>query len=175
LRRRTPGSDSVLDRAEGAASPILSTKTEKNADDPNEQNAMTRYLLQEMQKISTLQSDIAGMPGELSALDHDLAYVLSLPLVFPHTLIDPSATNRTRTDNFKHLARLEGLIPAYVATVAEVVRRREYCPHPPLFSLSLFFSPTESFFLLSHFSQPAFSTPTPQPSLPPSRLSNPSN
>ncbi|GAA5901455.1 hypothetical protein JCM6882_006282 [Rhodosporidiobolus microsporus] len=68
-------------------------------------NAMTRYLLQEMQKISTLQSDIATMPAELGQLDHDL---------------------RTRTDNFKHLARLEGLIPAYVATVAEVVRRREY-------------------------------------------------
>ncbi|KAJ8295056.1 Autophagy-related protein 11 [Rhodotorula toruloides] len=68
-------------------------------------NAMTRYLLNEMQKISTLQSDIATMPSELGALDHDL---------------------RTRTDNFKHLARLEGLIPAYVATVAEVVRRREY-------------------------------------------------
>ncbi|BGP24458.1 autophagy-related protein 11 [Rhodotorula toruloides] len=68
-------------------------------------NAMTRYLLNEMQKISTLQSDIATMPAELGALDHDL---------------------RTRTDNFKHLARLEGLIPAYVATVAEVVRRREY-------------------------------------------------
>jgi len=34
--------------------------------------------------------------------------------------------HRTRTENFKHLARLEGLIPAYVATVAEVVRRREY-------------------------------------------------
>ncbi|GAA5822681.1 hypothetical protein JCM3770_003366, partial [Rhodotorula araucariae] len=68
-------------------------------------NAMTRYLLQEMQKISTLQSDIAAMPAELSVLDHDL---------------------RTRTDNFKHLARLEDLIPAYVATVAEVVRRREY-------------------------------------------------
>ncbi|GAA5997952.1 uncharacterized protein JCM10292_006930, partial [Rhodotorula paludigena] len=68
-------------------------------------NAMTRYLLQEMQKISTLQSDIASMPAELGALDHDL---------------------RTRTDNFKHLARLEDLIPAYVATVAEVVRRREY-------------------------------------------------
>ncbi|GAA5903685.1 hypothetical protein JCM5296_002118 [Sporobolomyces johnsonii] len=68
-------------------------------------NAMTRYLLLEMQKISTLQSDIASMPADLSALDHDL---------------------RTRTENFKHLARLEGLIPAYVATVAEVVRRREY-------------------------------------------------
>ncbi|GAA5904051.1 hypothetical protein JCM8208_003427, partial [Rhodotorula glutinis] len=68
-------------------------------------NAMTRYLLQEMQKISTLQSDIATMPADLGALDHDL---------------------RTRTDNFKHLARLEDLIPAYVATVAEVVRRREY-------------------------------------------------
>ncbi|BGP15965.1 hypothetical protein JCM10213_004780 [Rhodosporidiobolus nylandii] len=68
-------------------------------------NAMTRYLLLEMQKISTLQSDIATMPVDLGALDHDL---------------------RTRTDNFKHLARLEGLIPAYVATVAEVVRRREY-------------------------------------------------
>ncbi|GAA6002527.1 hypothetical protein JCM10207_001163 [Rhodosporidiobolus poonsookiae] len=68
-------------------------------------NAMTRYLLEAMQKISTLQSDIASMPAELGALDHDL---------------------RTRTDNFKHLARLEGLIPAYIATVAEVVRRREY-------------------------------------------------
>lgn len=35
---------------------------------------MTRYLLQEMQKISTLQSDIASMPAELGALDHDLRY-----------------------------------------------------------------------------------------------------
>ncbi|GAA6027326.1 hypothetical protein JCM8097_002595 [Rhodosporidiobolus ruineniae] len=68
-------------------------------------NAMTRYLLQEMQKISTLQSDIATMPTDLGGLDHDM---------------------RTRTDNFKHLARLEDLIPAYVATVVEVVRRREY-------------------------------------------------
>ncbi|GAA6064622.1 hypothetical protein JCM10212_006067 [Sporobolomyces blumeae] len=68
-------------------------------------NAMTRYLLLQMQKISTLQSDIASMPTDLGVLDHDL---------------------RTRTENFKHLARLEGLIPAYVATAAEVVRRREY-------------------------------------------------
>ncbi|GAA5870633.1 hypothetical protein JCM3774_001708 [Rhodotorula dairenensis] len=68
-------------------------------------NAMTRYFLQEMQKISALQSDVACVPAELAALDHDLS---------------------TRTDNFKHLSRLEGLIPAYVATVAEVLRRREY-------------------------------------------------
>lgn len=39
---------------------------------------------------------------------------------------DTGSSCSTRTDNFKHLARLEGLIPAYVATVAEVVRRREY-------------------------------------------------
>lgn len=39
---------------------------------------------------------------------------------------DIGSSCSTRTDNFKHLARLEGLIPAYVATVAEVVRRREY-------------------------------------------------
>ncbi|KAG0667117.1 oligomeric, coiled-coil, peripheral membrane protein [Rhodotorula mucilaginosa] len=68
-------------------------------------NAMTKYFLQEMQKISALQSDVADVPAELAALDHDLG---------------------TRTDNFKHLSRLEGLIPAYVATVAEVIRRREY-------------------------------------------------
>ncbi|GAA5982073.1 hypothetical protein JCM10908_004726 [Rhodotorula pacifica] len=68
-------------------------------------NAMTKYFLQEMQKISALQSDVANVPAELAVLDHDLG---------------------TRTDNFKHLARLEGLIPAYVATVAEVIRRREY-------------------------------------------------
>ncbi|GAA5909918.1 uncharacterized protein JCM6883_003133 [Sporobolomyces salmoneus] len=68
-------------------------------------NAMTRYLLLQMQKISALQSDIASMPSDLGLLDHDL---------------------RTRTENFKHLARLEGLIPAYLATVAEVIRRKEY-------------------------------------------------
>ncbi|GAA5848864.1 hypothetical protein JCM3766R1_003343 [Sporobolomyces carnicolor] len=68
-------------------------------------NAMTRYLLLQMQKVSALQSDIASMPSDLGLLDHDL---------------------RTRTENFKHLARLEGLIPAYVATVAEVIRRKEY-------------------------------------------------
>ncbi|GAA5928432.1 uncharacterized protein JCM15063_003877 [Sporobolomyces koalae] len=68
-------------------------------------NAMTRYQLLQMQKISALQSDIASMPSDLGILDHDL---------------------RTRTENFKHLARLEGLIPAYLATVAEVIRRREY-------------------------------------------------
>ncbi|KAK4697173.1 autophagy-related protein 11, partial [Phenoliferia sp. Uapishka_3] len=68
-------------------------------------NAMTRYLILSMQRISNLQSDIASMPENLGALDHDL---------------------RVKTDNFKHLARLEGLIPAYVATVVEVVRRREF-------------------------------------------------
>ena len=92
------------------------------------QNAMTKYFLQEMQKISALQSDVANMPTELAALDHDLGCV---------NAINGSATEqgadllrrrcfRTRTDNFKHLSRLEGLIPAYVATVAEVIRRREY-------------------------------------------------
>ncbi|GAA5959935.1 hypothetical protein JCM3765_000650 [Sporobolomyces pararoseus] len=68
-------------------------------------NAMTRYVLHQMQTISELQSDIATMPSDLGLLDHDL---------------------RTRTENFKHLARLEGLIPAYIATVAEVIRRKEY-------------------------------------------------
>lgn len=34
--------------------------------------------------------------------------------------------DRTRTDNFKHLERLAGLIPAYIATVVEVIRRREF-------------------------------------------------
>ncbi|SCV71224.1 BQ2448_2812 [Microbotryum intermedium] len=68
-------------------------------------NAMTHYLLTMMQRISGLQSDIALMPSTLGELDHDA---------------------RTKTDNFKHLARLEGLIPAYVATIVEIVRRREY-------------------------------------------------
>ncbi|KDE06625.1 hypothetical protein MVLG_03120 [Microbotryum lychnidis-dioicae p1A1 Lamole] len=68
-------------------------------------NAMTHYLLTMMQRISGLQSDIAIMPSTLGELDHDA---------------------RTKTDNFKHLARLEGLIPAYVATIVEIVRRREY-------------------------------------------------
>ena len=45
---------------------------------------MTRYLLQEMQKISTLQSDIATMPAELGALDHDLRCVLLEPLARRH-------------------------------------------------------------------------------------------
>ncbi|GAA6024052.1 hypothetical protein JCM11491_001613, partial [Sporobolomyces phaffii] len=79
-------------------------------------NAMTRYLLLQMQKISALQSDIASMPSDLGLLDHDL---------------------RTRTENFKHLARLEGLIPAYIATVAEVVRRKEYSRLLSTYSASL--------------------------------------
>ena len=86
---------------------------------------MTRYLLQEMQKISTLQSDIATMPAELGALDHDLRCVV-VSADRQRVLTNTSSPRRTRTDNFKHLSRLEGLIPAYVATVAEVIRRREY-------------------------------------------------
>ena len=39
------------------------------------QNAMTKYFLQEMQKISALQSDVANVPAELAALDHDLGCV----------------------------------------------------------------------------------------------------
>ncbi|KAM0787747.1 hypothetical protein ACM66B_003804 [Microbotryomycetes sp. NB124-2] len=66
-------------------------------------NAMTRYLVHTMQRISIVQSDIAPLATLQGELEHDM---------------------RTRTDNFKHLARLENLVPAYVATVAEVVRRR---------------------------------------------------
>lgn len=33
---------------------------------------------------------------------------------------------RLKTDDFKYFVRLEGLLPAYVATVVEVVRRREF-------------------------------------------------
>lgn len=68
-------------------------------------NAMTRYLVASMQRVSGLQSDIADVPRDLGVLDYDL---------------------KTRTDGFKHLARLDGLIPAYVSTVAEVVRRRKF-------------------------------------------------
>ncbi|KAM0750493.1 hypothetical protein T439DRAFT_326457 [Meredithblackwellia eburnea MCA 4105] len=68
-------------------------------------NGMSRYLVISMQRISSLQSDIADMPQRLAEVEHDL---------------------KTRTENFKHIARLEGLIPAYVATVVEVVRRREF-------------------------------------------------
>lgn len=39
------------------------------------QNAMTRYLVVEMQHISNLQSDVASMPANLAALDHDLRFV----------------------------------------------------------------------------------------------------
>ncbi|KAK4046981.1 oligomeric, coiled-coil, peripheral membrane protein [Microbotryomycetes sp. JL201] len=66
-------------------------------------NAMTRYLTHTMQRISIVQSDIAPLTISQGQLEHDM---------------------KARTDNFKHLARLENLIPAYVATVAEVVRRR---------------------------------------------------
>lgn len=52
---------------------------------------------------------------------------------------------RTKTDNFKHLARLEGLIPAYVATLVEIVRRRSFSDHLQAHSSSV----TES---LSHLS-----------------------
>lgn len=40
--------------------------------DARAQNAVTRYLVLSMQRISTLQSSIASMPTDLSALDHDL-------------------------------------------------------------------------------------------------------
>lgn len=33
---------------------------------------------------------------------------------------------RTRTESFKHLARLKDFVTAYASTVVEVVRRREY-------------------------------------------------
>ncbi|KAK4046782.1 oligomeric, coiled-coil, peripheral membrane protein [Microbotryomycetes sp. JL221] len=68
-------------------------------------NAMTHHVIHTMQRISVVQSDIAPLPETQRTLDQDL---------------------RTRTDNFKHLARLEGLIPAYAATVAEIVRRRHF-------------------------------------------------
>lgn len=69
---------------------------------------MTRYLILTMQRISVLQSEISIMPVNLVSLDED---------------------TRTKTDNFKHLARLEGLIPAYVATLVEIVRRRTFSSH----------------------------------------------
>lgn len=85
---------------------------------------MTRYLLHAMQNISIVQSDIASMPSLLGELDNDLRSVGTSPSNREPILT--ARIYRTRTDNFKHLARLEGLIPAYVATVLEVVRRREY-------------------------------------------------
>lgn len=72
-----------------------------------------------MQRISVLQSSMASVPMDLGALDHDFKSVVSSPLN-----IETDDTLRTRTENFKHLTRLEGMIPAYIATVAEVVRRR---------------------------------------------------
>lgn len=46
------------------------------------QNAMTRYLIHSMQRISNLQSDVASTPASLGELDHDFrcAYVHSLTI-----------------------------------------------------------------------------------------------
>lgn len=66
---------------------------------------MTHYLVSSMQHVSALQSDIADIPRELGVLDYDF---------------------KLKTANFNHAARLVAQVPAYVATVAEVVRRREF-------------------------------------------------
>lgn len=68
------------------------------------------------------------------------------------SFIDPTGPHRTRTDNFKHLARLEGLIPAYVATVVEVVRRREFCELLSARSSSSALITFNSARLLAHYS-----------------------
>lgn len=48
-------------------------------------------------------------------------------LHFLYLLQSPDVSQfRLKTEQFKHLDRLEGLVPAYIATVVEVVRRREF-------------------------------------------------
>lgn len=46
-------------------------------------------------------------------------------------------TCRTKTDGFKHLQRLQSLVPSYVATLAEAIRRRLFSTHLKTSSTSL--------------------------------------
>ncbi|KAI5474197.1 hypothetical protein MNV49_003971 [Pseudohyphozyma bogoriensis] len=91
--------EELVNSSEGITDPELQTHSRDRIRFLVERkNAMTRYLIMAMQRISNLQSDVAAMPSNLGALDHDM---------------------KIKTDNFKHLARLEGLIPAYIGTVVE--------------------------------------------------------
>lgn len=69
-------------------------------------NAATRTLLVFLQHIAALQSDLSQTPLLIRDIDSDL---------------------KKRCDNFKYLARLREMAPAYAATLAEIVRRRAYC------------------------------------------------
>ncbi|CAD6577200.1 MAG: oligomeric, coiled-coil, peripheral membrane protein [Cyphobasidiales sp. Tagirdzhanova-0007] len=66
-------------------------------------NAETRQLLNSLQRIAALQSQIALTPNLITALNNDL---------------------RGKCDGFKHLTRLQLLVPSYAATLAEAVRRQ---------------------------------------------------
>lgn len=68
-------------------------------------NAATRTLLHFLQHIATLQSDLSKTPELIRDIDTDL---------------------NKRCDNFKYLARLREMAPAYAYTLAEIVRRRTY-------------------------------------------------
>ena len=68
-------------------------------------NAATRSLIGSLQQIAVLQSDLSATPPLIKQLDVDL---------------------KTRCDPFKHLARLMEMLPAYVGTVVELVRRRTF-------------------------------------------------
>lgn len=71
-------------------------------------NAATRTLLLFLQHIAALQSNLSQTPVLIRDVDSDL---------------------KKRCDNFKYLARLREMAPAYAATLAEIVRRRTYCSH----------------------------------------------
>ncbi|MBW0475010.1 hypothetical protein O181_014725 [Austropuccinia psidii MF-1] len=71
-------------------------------------NFWLHHLVEALNKISSLQAITPNIGIEVQALNADL---------------------KTRTDSFRHLARLKEFVPAYASTVVEVVRRREFVRH----------------------------------------------
>ncbi|EGG00969.1 uncharacterized protein MELLADRAFT_111419 [Melampsora larici-populina 98AG31] len=71
-------------------------------------NFWLHHLVHSLNRISVLQGIMSCIGSDVQALDNELS---------------------TRTDAFKHLARLKDFVTSYASTVVEVVRRREFSRH----------------------------------------------
>lgn len=71
-------------------------------------NFWLHHLVDSLNRISVLQGIMSCIGSDVQALDNELS---------------------TRTDAFKHLARLKDFVTSYASTVVEVVRRREFSRH----------------------------------------------
>ncbi|GAA99481.1 uncharacterized protein L969DRAFT_73505 [Mixia osmundae IAM 14324] len=68
-------------------------------------NATSLHLIHVLQTVAHLQEIMTKTPALITSMDTDL---------------------KSRCDGFKHLARLAGIVPAYAATLFEIMRRNEY-------------------------------------------------